>query len=128
MSVFLFLKPNGITQWLIILIFFMCGKKLYTGAFSPNCFIIFYLKYPFHLVLKVRKGSNFHHIFIWVSGRFPSPWIFTSTHRDDLGTLKAMGSLQRLSSPSNCIYLRETALSIFSLSEAPHNIGLVHCR
>ena len=33
---------------------------------------------PFHLVLDVRKSSNFHYFFIRVSARFPIPWIFTS--------------------------------------------------
>ena len=47
----------------------------------------------FHLVLAVRKCSNFPPFFIWVSARFPSPWTFTITHHVDLGTLKAMGSL-----------------------------------
>ena len=44
---------------------------LYTGAFSPNSAIIFYLKYPFkvfnvtfHLVLEVRKCSNFYHFLL----------------------------------------------------------------
>ena len=49
---------------------------------------------PFlNLVLEVIKYSNFHHFFNWVSGGFWSPWIFTSTHHVDLGTLKAIGSL-----------------------------------
>ena len=68
--------------------------------FPPNSAIILYLKklfkvfnVTFHLVLEVRKCSNFHHFFIWVSARFTSPWIFTSNHHADLGTIKAMGSL-----------------------------------
>ena len=41
--------------------------------------------------------ANFRHFFIWISARFTLPWIFTSTRHVDWGTLKAMGSLQRLS-------------------------------
>ena len=48
-------------------------------------------------VLEVRNYSNLHPFFIWVSARLPGPWIFTSTHYVGLGTLNAMGSLQRLS-------------------------------
>ena len=46
------------------------------------------LNVTFHLVLEC---SNFHPFFIWVSDRFPSPWIFTSTHHVDLGTLEQWG-------------------------------------
>ena len=59
------------------------------------CFKVFSV--TFHLVLEVRKWSNFHQFFIWVSARFPSPWIFNSTYQVDLGTLKDMGSLQSIS-------------------------------
>ena len=76
----------------------------YTGAFSPNSANIFYLKQAFkvfnvtfHLVLELRKCSNFHHFFIWILAWFPAPGIVTSTHSVDLGTQQVMGSLQRLS-------------------------------
>ena len=76
----------------------------YTSAFPPNSAIIFNLKYlstvfnvTFYLLLKLRRGSNFNHFFLWVLACFPAPWIFTSTHYVDLGIQNTMGSLERLS-------------------------------
>ena len=65
---------------------------LYKDAFSPNSTIIFYLKKNNLKCLMPLLLGSFHHFFIGVSARFPSPWIFTSTEHVDLGTLKAMGS------------------------------------
>ena len=54
-----------------IWLFFIYGNKQYTGAFSPNSAIIFYLKQAFkvfnvtfHLLLELRKCSNFHNFFV----------------------------------------------------------------
>ena len=79
----------------------MHGNKLHSGAFSANSAIIFYLKLPlkvlnvtFHLVLELRKCSNFHHLFNSVSLMCGAPWIITTTHFVYLRTPRAMGSLQ----------------------------------
>ena len=60
------------------------------------------LNITFHLVLGLRKCSNFHKLFNKVSGSFPSPWIITSSHYVELGTPRTMGLLWRLS--CNCEY------------------------